>query len=290
MLNFIVNLHSLRGKYKKLISQLEERLRANGAKYRFFYSKAPGDCVKFSRCLSEAGETEIIGVGGDGTLNEILCGLYDPSRVHLGLIPAGTGNDFAASAHIPLGADALYCILGKEAVATDFIECDDGDRSLNIAGVGIDVDILERCARKKHGGRKSKYFFSLLASLFHFRGFGADITVNGETTRSNILIAAICNGKQLGGGIPLCPVAEIGDGMMELVVVDCPKRRIQLIKELIYLMRGKLLTRAITHRYPCREAIIKPDGNRVVQYDGELREKDALRATLISGKLHMYRG
>lgn len=285
--NIIVNCHARR--VKKLIAAMEARLRAHGAQYRFFYTQREGDAGKYAYSLSAAGGTEFIVVGGDGTLNEVVSGLFDPSVCTVGLVPAGTGNDFAASMNIPHGIRALDLILNGTPQPVDYIECGTR-RSINIVGTGIDVEILRRCARMRVGTNKGKYFRSLVATLFHYRGTKLTVTVGGETKEYFALIAAVCNGKQFGGGIPICPVADAADGQLELVIVDSPKRR-KIVFELIRLMRGKLLERPITHHISCSEALItSPDGNLFVQYDGEIEEAEALNAHLVAGKLRMYRG
>ncbi len=286
MLNVIVNPHVR--KMDRLVAELAQRLTARAVPYRIFYPGKAGDAREYAKCLTEAGETQIVAVGGDGTLNEVLCGLRDPSRVELGLIPAGTGNDFAAAAGIPHGAAALELILNGEAKPTDYIECG-GRRSMNIAGMGIDVEILRRCAAMKHGTSRSKYFFSLVATLLRYRGRRIAVTADGTTREYEALIAAVCNGSQLGGGIPLCPAAKIDDGLLELVVVDCPPR-IKLLPELVRLMRGKLLERPITHRVSCKAVKIEAvDGAGAVQYDGEIFADSVLDARVVSGGLRMFR-
>ncbi len=287
MWNIIVNCHARR--IKKLIAAMEKRLQAHGAEYRFFYTERTGDAYKYARSLSEAGGRKFIVVGGDGTLNEVVSGLADPSSCTLGLVPAGTGNDFAASAHIPHGIRALDLILSGTPQPVDYIECGTR-RSINIAGTGIDVEILRRCARMRHGTNKGKYFRSLVATLKRYEGTRLSVTTGGETREYFALIAVVCNGKQFGGGIPICPVADAADGQLELVVVESPARS-KILPELIRLMCGKILQRPITHHIPCSEAVISsPDGKIFVQYDGEIEEADALNAHLVSGKLRMYRG
>lgn len=287
MFNVIVNAHARH--VEKLVAAMEERFRAHGIQYRVFYTERKGDAGKYARSLSAADGGKFIVVGGDGTLNEVVSGFADPGSCVLGLIPAGTGNDFAASMHIPQGIRALDLILESEPQPVDYIECG-SRRSINIAGTGIDVEILRRCAGMRFGSDKGKYFRSLVATLVRYRGTRLNVTVNGETREYFALIAAVCNGRQLGGGIPLCPAAEPADGLLDLVVVDSPKRR-KLLFELIRLMRGKLLERPITHHILCTEAMISsPDGPIYVQYDGEIERADMLEARLVSGKLKMYRG
>lgn len=286
MLNVIVNQQARR--VEKLVAKTEERLTAAGVAYRVFYTDKPGAAMKYARSLSAAGGTEFLVVGGDGTVNEVLSGLTDPAACTLAMLPAGTGNDFAAAAGIPVGLRALDLYFNGVPRPVDYIECGTR-RSMNIAGTGIDVEILRRCQRMKHGTNKGKYFRALVACLLRYRGTKVRVTVNGETREYTALIAAVCNGTRLGGGIPLCPPAKIDDGQLELVIVDCPPLR-TLVPELMRLMRGKLLTRPIAHHIPCSGAVIEGEGNIFVQYDGEICEEGALNARIVSGALKLYRG
>lgn len=290
MLNFIVTPRALRGKKgKKLFRQVEERLNAWGGEYRIFHTERKGHATELARQLTEEGEREIVIMGGDGAVNDVLSGLTHTEEVSFGIIPAGTGNDFAASAKIPHGAAALDLILSTEAKPTDFIQFSDGLRSMNIAGLGIDVDILIRCEKGKVFRGKIKYFLSLLKSLLFYRGTNVRVSVDGKEEERNILIAAVANGKQFGGGIVLCPPAQIDDGMMELMVVDYPKRS-KIPGALVKLMKGKILELPFAHRISCTEAKILPAAPCQAQYDGELYETRSLEATLMKHGIKMFRG
>ncbi|MDE6273601.1 MAG: diacylglycerol kinase family lipid kinase [Clostridiales bacterium] len=289
MLNVIGNPKSFRGKGKKLLKEVADALSAHAIEYRVFETAYKGQATEFAYELTKDAGADIVIVGGDGTLNEVFAGIVHPERCTLGLIPAGTGNDFAASAGIPNGIAALDAIIAGKTQFVDYIEFSDGRRSMNITGLGMDVDILTRCENMKHFHKKSKYFFSLIASLFKYRGTKVTVRAEGETISRNILIAAICNGKQLGGGIPLCPPAKIDDDKLELIVVDCPKR-IRLLGALIKLMKGKILDLPFARRITCETASIIPEVPCFAQYDGELFETNALNARVVSGVLRLYRG
>lgn len=276
----------LKGKKAKLLDKIGQRLSEAGEEFRFHFTESKGDATKLARELT-ASPCLLIVVGGDGTLNDVLNGI-EPENCTLGLIPAGTGNDFATAAKIPKGLPALELILNGAPLATDFLEFSDGRRSLNIAGLGIDVEILARCERMKHFHAKSKYFLSLLAALFHFRGTEMKIRAGGEEIEGNFLIAAACNGKEFGGGIPICPIADIQDGKLDLVYVDCPKR-IKIPFALIKLMRGKVLELPIAHHIRCEEAELSIKAPFTAQYDGELYWAERFCVRVRSG-LRMFRG
>ncbi len=289
MLHFIVNPRSLRGKTKNLLQRIRARCQEQGVDFIIHQTVNKGDATAYAREITaQKGET-VVAIGGDGMLNDVLSGLQNVEDTAFGLIPAGTGNDFATSANLPRGEKALELILTSQPKDTDFLQFFDGKRSMNIAGVGIDVDILKRCARARVFRGRSKYFVALLGALWKYKGDTLKFEVNGETFERKTMIAALCNGKELGGGIPLCPPAEIDDGKLELVIVDFPKRR-KLLGALVKLMKGKLFDLPFAHRIPCERATVTPLAPCVAQYDGELYETASLGGEIVSGKLKMFRG
>ena len=290
MLDLIVYEKTLKGKWRSLLSAIETRLQELKKQFLIHIAKKAGEALEIAKSLTKDREATIVAVGGDGTLNEVMSGIENPETCTLGLIPAGTGNDFAGAAKIPLGLEALDLIVNGEPKYTDYIQFDDGKRSINIAGMGIDVDILQRVERRR-GSKKSKYFRALLSSLAHYRPIEILAQADdGEVVHYKSLIACICNGFQFGGGIPICPDAVIDDNKLELLIADCPPRW-KIPAALMKLMHGKMLSLPITHRVSCKSArITSPAGSFYAQYDGEIKECSSLTAHVVSGKLKMFRG
>ncbi len=272
---------------RKILDPITQKLKEAGLDYDIFAGEDKEEITKKIRTLSENGAEDFIAVGGDGTVNDVISSVVDPARLRLGIVPVGTGNDFAAAAKIPEGLAALDYIVGCEPKPTDYIQFEEGFRSINIAGVGIDVDILERSYRMKRGG-KSKYFRSLLSSLAHYKGQRIEVTVDGQCFTKTALIAAICNGSQLGGGIRICPPAVIDDGKLNLFVADCP-RRIRIPFELMRLMQGKIIGRPIVTHLLCEKVRIVQIEGKSAEFDGEIAECRVLTAEAVHGKLKVYR-
>lgn len=277
----------LKKKKAKLFQEIEAKLKERKIEYELHLTTRKGEATELAEQYSRTEGNVLIVIGGDGTLNDVLHGIR-PKNAALGLIPAGTGNDFAAVAKIPHGLPALEMILDSAPKQTDYIAFSDGRRSLNIAGLGIDVDILERCERMKHFHAKSKYFLSLLKSLFTYRGCQIKVRYNGNELEGNMLLAAICNGQQFGGGIKICPPAELDDGLLDLVFVDCPSR-FKIPAALVKLMRGKVLSVPFAHYARCREVEFVTTGAFTAQYDGELYGAERFSAKVMSD-LKMFRG
>lgn len=256
-------------KGKRALERVESIFTKAGEKFVTHISKAKQDVIRIARALSENGAEDIVVIGGDGTLHEVLNGVVDPTACRLGLIPAGTGNDFAEHAHIPTDVDkAMDIILCGEAKETDYLEVG-GVRCMNVAGLGIDVDVLERCSRGKLKG-KIKYLVSLVQSLFSFKGCKMEIECDGVTQTRETLLATACNGSQFGGGIRVCPNADEADGKIEAVFVDNIGGVWKIVKAFMQLMKGKILEYPLTTHVYCDRLRYTPEQPCTVQLDGEL--------------------
>lgn len=286
-LDFIYNPLAGGKRTAKAKSILEKELTEKGIPFTMQPTCGPKNGIKLARRLSDCGATDIIAVGGDGTMNEVLNGL-DPKISNFGLIPTGTGNDFAACGKIPLNVkDALNLILNGEPKKTDYMDCS-GVRGINIIGTGIDVDILKRCAASKILKGKMQYFLSLLVSMFKYKACEFDIIKNGERIKKDAFIVCIANGSQLGGGIKMCPDATIDDGALDFVLVRGMKRS-KLLGALTKLVSGKILSYKRTEYERLSELTIDLPRDTTIQIDGELYYGLPFDVKLVSGGINMYR-
>jgi YegS/Rv2252/BmrU family lipid kinase len=270
---------------KKAIKNLrvvERVLTERGIAYALHQSQDVHDAEMIARELTEAGETEFIVLGGDGTLNEVLNGLKDPSVCTIGLIPSGTGNDFAARRGISLDPEkAILRILDGTAQPVDYLDVS-GTRSMNVAGLGIDVDVLERCQKGRLKG-KPKYLLCLIKSLFAFKGCRVKIIHDGKEETRNVLICAACNGSQFGGGIKICPPAREDDGKLDVIVVGFIKGKWKIVKAFIELMKGRVIEYVLTTYFRCDSVTFLPEKACPIQLDGEVYHNHAFEAKLCTG-------
>ena len=283
----IVNPNAGKGKGRKNLKTALKLFSERGAEYSVFETTRAGEAKEFSERLTSSGEQEIIVVGGDGTLHEVLNGLSDPSSCRLGLIPSGTGNDFSAAAGLPSNAaQAAEIILSGETKETDFL-CVGGVRCMNVGGLGMDVDVLVRCKKGRFVKGKIKYLLSLLQSLFTFKGYEIEIESGERRETHKALIAVACNGTQIGGGIRICPASVIDDGKIDVMAVECMGKA-QIVKAFLYLMKGKVLDYPAAEHFLCERVKIVPSQPCTVQLDGELYDGLEFDARIECG-LKMYR-
>ena len=284
--HIIANPVAGKNKAMKNLQAVEKVFAQADVEYEVHLSHAERDATEIARRLTSAGERNIIALGGDGTLHEVLNGLHQPENCNLGLIPSGTGNDFAERLKLPLDASsAARVILENEAKPIDYLSVG-GVRCMNVAGIGMDVDVLERCKRGKMKG-KLKYLMSLLQSLFAFKGYKVKIECEGAEQERDVLIAAACNGSQFGGGIQICPTADVNDGKIDAMIVDCIGGKWKIIKAFIQLLKGKILEYPAATHFTCERLRFIPETPCTAQLDGELYKELDFDVELKKG-LHFY--
>ncbi|MBP5466709.1 MAG: YegS/Rv2252/BmrU family lipid kinase [Clostridia bacterium] len=292
MLDFIMNLNASGRKAKKLkfvLSSLKKRLNEKSVKYKFHCTRYPRHAVVLTEQLIKNGATDIIVVGGDGTLHEVINGFCDFDKANLGLIPCGTGNDFANALRLPKDPiKALDLILDNEPTYTDFMQMPTV-RGINIIGMGIDVDVLKRYAALK---KKTKFGYTrcLIKTLFKFDCTSFDAVIDGKTKSCNSLIACIANGVSYGGGLPICPVADPTDGKLDFITIDDVKG-LKIIGAFAKLKKGKILSLKQASHTTTSDVIkiIPKTENYIVQVDGELYENIPFEVKIVSNTLKMYR-
>ena len=290
MLDFIVNpkAGTIKGKkLKKTLKKIEKHLGEKNIAYTIHKTNHKGHATTLTNNLIEHGATDIIAIGGDGTLHEIINGFHSFDKVNLGLIPCGTGNDFARACNLPRNPiKALDVILDGEPKYTDYMQLPNV-RGMNIAGAGLDVDVLINYEKLK---RKTKfgYYWCLIKTLFGFKGVNFDAEINGETSHHDSFIAAVANGKCFGGGIKVCPVAKIDDGKLNFVSVDFIKG-IKVVGLLLKLNGGKILEDNRATTSTCEEIKISNMEKLTVNVDGELYPDIPFEVKIVHDQLKMYR-
>jgi diacylglycerol kinase (ATP) len=205
----------LAGNYARLlrpIGEIEQSMTA-----------APGEEADLAdRALSQ-GYTEILAVGGDGTWGKVVDRIVRTGRrdVTLGLLPAGTGNDFAKS--IGVRADRIESAV--RGIAEGRRRIIDVGRAgsryfLNVVGFGFDIAVIDDALRFPFLHGDFLYRFCALRQLFKYRGLPIAISGGSEATgRRSHLMLTVSNGNYFGGSFRIAPDAKLDDGRLDLVSI-----------------------------------------------------------------------
>ncbi len=156
--------------------------------------------------------------GGDGTVSRYAAWCADRGCI-LGILPGGTGNDFARGLEIPLEAEAACATIANGIVREVDIAWVDDRRFLNVAhiGLGSEISMQAQQQTKQWWGRFS-YAKTLLAKIERRRGFKAIIECDGQRRRGRWLEIAVANGRSFGGGHEVFEAA-VDDGELNVIAI-----------------------------------------------------------------------
>lgn len=240
-----------------------------------------GHAKELAKELSAKGAKKIVALGGDGTFHEVLNGI-DFSKSSIGFIPAGRGNDFAKASKISMNTEeALEAIIKGTPATYDYIQIGDL-RCLNVAGTGLDVEVLKYTENKNN---KITYIGSLLKCLLNYKPYTIQVELDGLIQTYKCVMAGLCNGNQFGGGIKLCPPATHDDGKLNLIIIEKPPR-IPTVFLMPCFVKGKHMHKPFVKHFLCDQ--VKITTPAPIQLDGEIYFNHAFDAHIVTGGVKTF--
>ena len=280
----IVNPRSAGGRtarrWGRLRAALEDRLGAVEVRL----TETPGHAIELARELVRGGFTLIVGVGGDGTYNEIANGLLlddQPlnSEAKLGILPLGTGGDFQRTLGIPSRPEQAVELLARGRT----IEIDvgklvcrtpDGGAArryfVNLVSFGMGGEVAARSRNFLSPlGGKTAFFYATVQVFPFYRSKTVELALDDGRPRGyRVLNVAIGNGRYHGGGMHVCPRAALDDGLLEVTVIE-DLSLFTLLKDLSYLYDGRIYAHPkVRHFHATRLQASSPEITRI-EVDGE---------------------
>jgi lipid kinase YegS len=252
-----------------------------------------GDTTRFAREAAEAGCAVVIAGGGDGTVNEVVHGLAETANgtaavPSLAILPLGTANDLARACGIPLDPFAALQLAVTGPAADVDIGKANASWFLNVAtgGFGTQVTVATPNALKKVLGAAA-YLVTGLTHFTSIRPAYARVTGPGLKWDGSFLVLAVGNGRQAGGGHPLCPEAVINDGLLDVRLLPrSPNEEIADVLGMLLREGTDALRRFIVSaRVPWLE--IDTDEPLQINLDGEPMAENRFRFEAVSGRLRM---
>lgn len=283
---FIVNPTASSGKCARIADQLEKICQSLKMDFDMDFTQKPGDAIDLAQSAREKFEC-VVAVGGDGTINEVVNGLMG-GKAKLGVIPAGTGNDFIKAVSIPLKLDhAIGNLIGMNTQKIDIGIA--GDRYFcNGLGIGFDAWVVQESLNVKKLRGKAIYLYSVLKTINSYQPPLIRLTYNKVVREEKLYMVTVGNGISLGGGFKLTPNAIIDDGLFDLTIIRNLKYW-EIYKNLISVFPGKhiYLEQVTTDRTDCLK--IESEEGFASHMDGELLSLNiqALDIRILPGALEV---
>lgn len=287
----ILNPHARRGAAAELKPRVLQALRTHGLECDLVETRSPGDAVRLAREACDAGYTTIVVVGGDGTVHEAVNGIQQagagPEDVALGIVPAGSGNDFIKVLDLPPDDPTVACeriARGRTRVVDighlKSLVTQDGARSptqearpryfVNALGIGFDALVALETYKITWLTGLPLYLIAVIRALaLRYDTPHMDIELDGRRISQSTTLVAIGNGRCQAGGFWLTPDAEVDDGLFDLAIAR-RLSRLGILRLLPEAMQGTHVDKEPVTMARARCVAIRTASPLPVQADGEI--------------------
>lgn len=246
---------------------------------------APGQAATLARQGARDGYEIVFACGGDGTLSQVINGLLD-TGVPTGLLPAGTGNDFARM----VGVSRDPVLAARQALQgapgrVDLFSVNDGAAwAVNIMGIGFDAAVAARMNRRvRLTGGAFAYVTAVLQELATHRAGEIELEIDGATWHGRALLVALANAVSYGGGMKIAPQASVTDGLMDVILVGEISKP-AFLRAFPRVFRGTHLTHPAITAWQAKRVTVRSAAPQPVLLDGDLYGMTPVTAEVEAGR------
>ncbi len=291
-----------RGRVQVQWSQVEQTLRDSGIDFDSVATRAPLDAMRLA-CDAPNKYAQVIGVGGDGTVNEIVNGVLQASgeeeTIPIGLIPLGNGDDFAKviPPETSIGGKPFDWQEAVQKIARGQTQLFDAGRIVgdNLRpgygdGVhyfinGMDVGFGALAAQNLATTPKflkgmAAYLGAILKTMIDYPSLHLRIQLDDlPPFEQSTTMTVITNGRCFGNGFWVCPNALVDDGLFDLMIAENVSR-LTILRMIPKLMNGTHISEPIVRMVQAQRVVLESDAPLIVETDGEIPYLDAHRLAL----------
>lgn len=280
----VINPAAGKSAYEKRLHVLENKLLEAGLKFERFYTEQNGKGKLACILDRDPSITELLVMGGDGTLNYVVNELGDKA-LPLSIVSSGTGNDSVKSLHGELDFDKQVAIAIHGKISRFDLGICNGRYFINGVGIGFDGQVVKEmleCKRKKRG--HFDYLLTVLRNVSGFKEKKLRFSIDGKEFERTILLFTVSNGTTFGGGFVINPFAKPDDGLLDVCI----------LKEISPILRFWHLPKLRTgahHKlkacefYRAKQICIKPSSDLVAHLDGEYIGQPPFEITVLKKSL-----
>jgi len=280
----IVNPNAGKRKGEKDWLEIAALLNKAGVDFINVFTEHRGHAVELTRKYIENGYHNIIAVGGDGTLNEVVNGIFTQSHtpaseIALGMIPVGTGNDWCRTFNIPSDyKKAIQLIVRRKLFTQDigsikYISSTGNEKIryfINMAGMGFDAMVAKKTNKQKEEGKSNplSYAVNIFSSLFGYQSTKVDIMLDSEKIETGVFSMSVGICQFNGGGMKQAPGALPDDGLFDLTIIQ-PIGKFKVIRNVLKLFDGSFTRLPEVSTYRSSKIVIHSHPPMFMEADGE---------------------
>lgn len=278
----IINPKSGKKKFRQQRRYLFTILKHENIPFDYRVTRFAGHASKIARYFVEHNYKNILILGGDGTVSEVINGIFSTkiqksSDLKIALIPRGTGNDwgrfwgltsdYKKSIEVFLKGKTQKIDLGK--VEYEMEGQPEAHFFINSIGLGLDAAVVNLTHRLKEifGSHSFMYSVSLLLAVFSYRAHKVKVYSDERNISERMFSMNIANGCYSGGGLKQTPHALPYDGLLDVMLAKKPKLK-DIFTALFYLFTGKILEHPVIESFQTRKLMVQCDKKALMEADG----------------------
>lgn len=267
-----------RGRGRHTIPIVSRLLEREGVHFSLEETRYAGHAIELARQAIKEKYRTIVALGGDGTVHEIINGIYSDDGkgtvlaedVRLGIIPAGSGNDFAYAVGVPPDIyRACKRLLNGTTRLVD-MGLINGRLFAYGVGIGFDAEVNIESRKIKWLRGMAVYLIALLKVMLSRRKtYQLEIVVDGVQLKERAMMVSIANGRRYAGVFLVTPYAKVDDGLLDLCIIS-PISRFDMLRFLPLVVKGRHTELSAVKMYSAREIVVKSESPLISHVDGEI--------------------
>jgi len=281
-ISVVINPVSGRGRGAKIGAQVVEQLKQAGSLGTVISADSAEASLDRTREIVASGSDGIIAVGGDGLVHLVLQAVAQ-SGVGLGIVPAGTGNDFARALGLPLNSpnEIVDRVLTSQPGLTDLGLANQRFFGA-ILSTGFDSMVNERANKMSWPRGPIRYNLAIARELPVFKPRQYRFSIDGESFNTEAMLVAVANAPSYGGGMKICPQAEIHDGWLDVLILK-PLSKLEFLRVFPRVYAGTHINHpAVVIR---RARTVEIEADAISYADGERQGELPTRVTIAQNAL-----
>ncbi len=297
-IKLIVNPTAGAGRTAKKWPLIKSYLENIGLRFEYSLTEAPRHAIELAKSAAEKGYRVVVSVGGDGTINEVVNGLYEAgiiTGVALGIISTGTGSDYIRTIGIPRDyKEAGQRLLNPKKLPVDLgvAEYTTGDHKerrlfINFAGLGFGAEVVRATTEKfKALGAIPSYLMGFLATFWSYENKEISLKLDEEPGERRVCTVIMSHGKYGGGSMLIAPDADPQDGLLDVLVVGNVSK-LRLLWSLPRIYKGTHLTIPQVSMYRAKNIEVLCQERMSLEADGELLGETPARFYVLPAALNV---
>ena len=294
-MKFIITVNPHGGKKlgPRLLNRVKPLFEAKGIELFVVETTFAGHAKELANQLNITEYDGFIGIGGDGTLHEIINGMlsrHDGRKIPIGIIPGGSGNSYMHDLQLidPLKA-AKAIINGKtRALDTAKVEVNHIIKySNNMIGWGLVTDVGNQAEHFRWLGTNRYTILSVVEVLRH-KSRPATLIMDDKKIEDEFTFIIACNSIHVGKGMKMAPKARLDDGLIDLIVIRSGVSRTRLLQVLPKLFDGSHINEPELEYYQTSQFSLIPETDEILNIDGEIMGSTPIKVEMISNAFDMF--